>query len=920
MFKLVLFSLFAASIATANDSDLFFDDSVVQEVRFTFDDPDWYDMLFNAHASDPTDPMFPATFEWGDQMLDVGVRFKGNSSFGIPTQKKSFKIDFDEYDEDNPDAQFLGLSGLALNNGFKDPSFMREKMFLEFASQWVFEIRAVHTRVYVNDVYWGLYIAVEEVDKTFVQSRFGAGEDGNLFKGQASDDGGGGQGDFGSSLEWLGTDPAPYHDKYQLKTNEAEDDYSGLIEFIDALNNTTLEEMPAALEPLFDVDGALHTMALNILFSHLDSYSGSAHNYYLYDRNDTGKFTHIHWDVNETFGSFRFALPPQFNMEQLHALWLPPPNDPRPMMERLWDVDVYQKRYLRIMAEMLRNGFHGNEMEPRITLLADLIRDDVYADTQKQYSNNAFEINLYNNYGSGQGSVYGVQSFASNRYAYLRSQLDSYAEETDMQINELMSVNTTTMFDEFSEYDPWVEIYNLGPGRLPMQAYYLSDDASDLTRWHLPSRWVQDGEFPTLWIDGQPKQGSEHAPFTLSPKGGELYLTDGTIIIDSVAYPAIGADESYGRQGERSGDWAVQDATPNYENTISLPSYDGILFINEFMADNETIIADEAGEFDDWIELYNGGTEAIDLSGMYMTDDLGEPTIWQIPEGITIEAGSFLLVWADSDAEQGSTHADFKLSSGGEDIGLIAVDGVTVIDSLTYTAQSTDISYGRIPDGGEGWTFMSTPTPESANQADTPEVPVLFINEFMADNETTIEDPDDAGAFEDWIEIYNPNESAIDMSGLFMTDDLTEPGMWVFQEGVTIAAGGYLLVWADDDAEQGPTHTTFKLGGSGEEIGLFATDGSTLIDSIVFGAQETDVSYGRLPDGGDDWQSFYSPTPGTANEEETMPEDVNGDGVIDLSDLLAVVGSWGACEGCPEDINGAGTGDVTDLLAVIAVW
>jgi spore coat protein CotH len=920
MLKITLAILISCSVVFANDSDLFFDDSVVQEVRFTFGDSNWYNTLFNAHASDPNDPMFPATFSWNDQVLDVGVRFKGNSSFGIPTQKKSFKIDFDEYDEDNPDAQFLGLTGLALNNGFKDPSFIREKMFLEFASQWVPEIRAVHTRVYVNDVYWGLYIAVEEVDKTFVQSRFGDGEDGNLFKGQASDDATGPGGDFGSSLEWLGSDPEPYHDKYQLKTNETADDYSGLIEFIDALNNTSLEDMPDALEPVFDVDGALHTMALNILFAHLDSYSGSAHNFYLYDRDDTGKFTHIHWDVNETFGSFRFALPPQFNMEQLHSLWLPPANEPRPMMERLWDVDAYQKRYLRIMAEMLRNGFHGNEMEPRITQLADLIRDDVYADTQKHYSNYAFETNLYNNYDTGQGSEYGVQSFATNRYTYLRNQLDGFAEESDMQINELMSVNETTMYDKYSEYDPWVEIHNLGPGQLPMQSYYLSDDSGDLTKWPLPSRWVQDGEFPTLWLDGQPEQGPEHATFTIDAEGGTLYLSDGTTIIDSVTYLALGADESYGRQGELSDEWAVQDATPNDENTISLPDYEGILFINEFMADNETTIADEAGEFDDWIEIYNSGDEEIDLSGMYMTDDLADPMIWQIPEGITIAAGGYLLVWADSDAEQGSTHADFKLGSGGEDIGLIAADGVTVIDSLTYTAQSTDISYGRIPDGGESWTFMSTPTPESENQADAPEIPVLFINEFMADNETTIEDPDDPEAFEDWIEIYNPSETAIDMSGLFMTDDLAEPGMWVFQEGVIIEAGGYLLVWADNDAEQGPTHTTFKLGGGGEEIGLFASDGLTVIDSIVFGEQVTDVSFGRLPDGGDDWQSFNSPTPGAANEEESMPEDVNGDGVIDVSDLLAVVGAWGACDGCPEDINGDGVVDVTDLLAVIAVW
>ena len=435
----------------ADDSDPFFDDTVVQEVRVTIDDPNWYNTLYNAHANDPTDPYFPASFTWGDVTLaQIGIRFKGNSSFGIPTDKKSFKIDFDEYDEDNPDAQFLGLSALALNNGFKDPSFLREKMFLDYASQWLSQIRAVHTRVYVNDEYWGLYIAVEQVDKTFVQSRFGEGEDGNLFKAQASDDADGPQGDFGSSLEWLGTEPEPYYERYQLKTNEAANDYSGLIAFIDALNNPSLADMPAALEPLFDVESGLHSMALNLLFAHLDSYSGSAHNYYIYQRNDTGKFTHIHWDLNETFGRFRFGLPQNYNLQNLPVMWLPPPQEYRPLMERLWNVDVYQKQYLRIMAKMLRADFHGNSMDPRINQLADLIRDDVYADTRKQYSNTAFETNLFNDYGNGPDFAYGIKSFFSNRYTNVRAQLDGYAEVTDVQFSELMSVNETVMFDAFS--------------------------------------------------------------------------------------------------------------------------------------------------------------------------------------------------------------------------------------------------------------------------------------------------------------------------------------------------------------------------------------------------------------------------------------------------------------------------------------
>ena len=101
---------------------------------------------------------------------------------------------------------------------------------------------------------------------------------------------------------------------------------------------------------------------------------------------------------------------------------------------------------------------------------------------------------------------------------------------------------------------------------------------------------------------------------------------------------------------------------------------------------------------------------------------------------------------------------------------------------------------------------------------------------------------------------------------------------------------------------------------------MFSSDGETVIDSIVFGEQTEDISYGRVPDGTDNWEFLTVPSPESTNGSTTIPEDINGDGVVDVSDLLAVVGSWGACEGCPEDINGDGVVDVTDLLAVIAVW
>ena len=134
---------------------------------------------------------------------------------------------------------------------------------------------------------------------------------------------------------------------------------------------------------------------------------------------------------------------------------------------------------------------------------------------------------------------------------------------------------------------------------------------------------------------------------------------------------------------------------------------------------------------------------------------------------------------------------------------------------------------------------------------------ILFLNEFMADNDTTLEDPDEPGSYPDWIELYNAGATDIDLQGLYLTDDLTDPTQHAITQSLIIGAGDYLLLYADQDTEQGANHLGFKLGASGEDLAIFNTDGLTLIDSYTFGEQTTDISEGRCPDGGDTWIFFH---------------------------------------------------------------
>ncbi len=141
------------------------------------------------------------------------------------------------------------------------------------------------------------------------------------------------------------------------------------------------------------------------------------------------------------------------------------------------------------------------------------------------------------------------------------------------------------------------------------------------------------------------------------------------------------------------------------------------LVINEFMASNGTTVTDPQGHYDDWIELYNTGPGTVDLGGMYLTDDLLNPTKWQIPTGTFLGQGGYLLIWADENvlANTNGLHASFKLSAGGEAIGIFDTNGVTLVDSITFGPQTTDVSYGRFPNGGSDWYFMTPASPNAAN-------------------------------------------------------------------------------------------------------------------------------------------------------------------------------------------------------------
>lgn len=407
-----IFCIFPFALSAQTAGDQFFPAWTVHEIRFQFNQPGFWDSLTANYTLDAY--MRCSVTVDGNLYTDSGVKYKGNSSYNNPSQKKPFRIDFQEYGSDQTHD---GLKKLVLNNAFKDPSFLREKLMLDFIeAHGIVGPRATFARLFVNNEYRGLYTVIEDVGKPFCEDHFG-NKGGNLFKGDPHGD-----------LRWKGPDQALYQGDYELKTNETANDWSDLIGLINALNNTPVAQLVDSLSQHLDMDSWFSYWAAHNLFVNLDSYVGSGHNFYLYHNTDTDKFEWITWDVNEAFGNFNMGL----SLDQIKNLpftHIPNPQQNRPIMSRLLPI-VSMKQALADKLCVLLQDFTNAKMDGRIDSLANLIRPAVYEDTYKFFSNQLFESNLSQDVvlpgGPGGGNVAGLKPFIATRRSALQQQLAAY--------------------------------------------------------------------------------------------------------------------------------------------------------------------------------------------------------------------------------------------------------------------------------------------------------------------------------------------------------------------------------------------------------------------------------------------------------------------------------------------------------------
>ncbi len=294
------------------------------------------------------------------------------------------------------------------------------------------------------------------------------------------------------------------------------------------------------------------------------------------------------------------------------------------------------------------------------------------------------------------------------------------------------------------------------------------------------------------------------------------------------------------------------------------------LFVNELLSKNNDIVLDNNDQFEDFIELYNAGNTEIKIAGLYLSDNPNNKLKWRIPEEIgNLGAGEFALFWADEDQSQGFNHTNFKLGDN-ETVFLYQLIGTDtiLIDQLSTDANGyKNISKGRYANGTSTIQLFEFPSPGKSNEL-SPTFSGIYINEFMCDNLNAV--VDEFGENDDWIELYNSTTNPVNVAGLVLTDDyleLTKHRIPITDsDSMTIAAGGYLLLWADKDQEQGIRHLGFKLNNIAEQIALskYSELDSAVIDSISYYAFAPNTSYGRQPDGSSTWSGMDF-TPNASN-------------------------------------------------------
>jgi spore coat protein H len=408
----------------------FFAKDSIHVIKISFNQCNFWDSL--TYYRKISDSLEISTYMQASILVDskrfysCGVRFKGESSYEFyPGKKKPFRIKFNKFVKGQ---DLDGVEELNLNNNFKDPTMIREKVYLDLLNnQGLPAPRATYAKVYINDKYWGLYLVTDNIDKIFLNQHFNDNK-GNLYQGEPL-----------ATFQYIGNEPTKYWNKWVLKTNLEKNDWTDLVKFIKLVNDTTIggDEYMKRLESAFNLDKCLRSWAINNLIGNIDAYNMFyPHNFFLYHDSVTFKWHWISLDGNYAFAAWNpvMSLPSLTKM----SVMVPdsvPYKDARPLLDRTLRTNKsIRKRYIAIVNELLRTEFNETKINSRIDSISARIRIAVYADVNKMYSNKDFDTNTGSTIGDplDPGNfIPGLKSFLADRRKYIEAELQQLSKSLD---------------------------------------------------------------------------------------------------------------------------------------------------------------------------------------------------------------------------------------------------------------------------------------------------------------------------------------------------------------------------------------------------------------------------------------------------------------------------------------------------------
>lgn len=627
-----------------------YNESNLREVNLQFNQGNYWQTLGNNYGTG-INIMATMTAD-GDVLDSVGVRFKGNTSYFATgnSEKKSFAIATDEF---NSSRDWKGYSTLNFNNWFLDPSAMREVFFLNSIRHHIPAAQANWVKLSINGADWGLYANVQQVNKDFLKEWF-LSNDGARWRANTPTTGGG-WGDGTAALNDLGSDTATYQQYYTLSSSDISDPWPKLVDGCQALATTPTSNIVDGLDTYFDLDRTLWTLASEILFADDDGYVFKGKmDYYVYYEPETGRLVPLEYDGNTVMEAQSYDWSPFYNGDNVNY----------PLCNRLFANLELRQRYLAHLRTLMEDVLEPVSASQRLTDYASFIAAEVQSDPKKFTTYNEFVADVEE-----------LQHWVSDRYDFLMNNIEVGTESPDIA-SVVLEADGTEWGNVTATTSPVITAdLSHTFGILSAWMYYTDQLTGSFTKVEM----ADDGNSG----DGAAGDGVYGASIPAQPEGSMMRF-----YVEAVANNTY-ETRSFSPPG------AEHDVFYYIVNPAMATSP---VVLNELMASNSETALDEAGEADDWIELYNNSADAIDLSGWTLSDDGLELDKFALPSGTTIEGNGYLIIWADKDDAQGSMHANFKLSSTGESIVLSNASG-EIVDQLVYGSLETDQAYARNPNG-----------------------------------------------------------------------------------------------------------------------------------------------------------------------------------------------------------------------------